>query len=244
MVTLDPNQGPASGGNEVVLTGSGFTGATSVTFGIKSAGFTVDSDTQITATAPSNASAQQVRVTTPGGVSAPVWYYYILPPYKTNVSPSSGPFSGGTTTISGTHFSTATSVSFGANTAVPTIVNDSTLNVTVPTATVSGSVPVRVTTIGGTTNGLTYTYVAAPVVTSMSPTSGPDYGGTASTITGTGLSDVTDVLYGTEPGVILINDDTEIISYSPEGTGTVTVTVVSVGGSDATQSFTYAVTPG
>ncbi|MGP3967550.1 IPT/TIG domain-containing protein [Streptomyces sp. 6N223] len=173
-----------------------------------------------------------------------MWYYYILPPYKTAVTPASGPLSGGTTVISGTHFSTATSVSFGANSAVPTVVNDSTLNVNVPTATVSGSVPVRVTTIGGTTNGLTYTYVAPPVVTSMSPTSGPDYGGTASTITGTGLSDVIDVLYGTEPGVFLINDDTEIISSSPEGTGTVTVTVVGLGGSDATQTFTYAVTPG
>lgn len=57
MVTLNPNQGPTSGGNQVVLTGTNFTGATLVKFGTKSASFTVDSATQITAVAPSNNAA-------------------------------------------------------------------------------------------------------------------------------------------------------------------------------------------
>ena len=78
----------------------------------------------------------------------------------------------------------------------------------------------------------------------MDPTSGPDYGGTSSTITGTNLSDVTDVLYGTDSAAFQLIDDTTLISYSPGGTGTVGVTVLSAGGSDTTQSFTYTVTPG
>lgn len=73
MVTLNPNQGPTSGGNNVVLTGTNFTGATSVKFGSKSASFVVDSATQITAVAPSGYSAVQVTVTTPSGTSIPVY---------------------------------------------------------------------------------------------------------------------------------------------------------------------------
>ncbi|WSA47572.1 IPT/TIG domain-containing protein [Streptomyces sp. NBC_01803] len=244
MVTLNPNQGPASGGNSVIITGTGFTGATSVKFGSKSASFTVDSSTQITAIAPSNANAVQVTVTTPGGTSAPVWYYYILPPLKWSLSSASGPLTGATTSIIGSNLTTASSVSFGSNAAVPTVVNDSRLDVNVPTAATAGTVAVSITTAGGTTNGLTFTYVAPPTVVGMTPTSGPDYGGTASTITGTNLSDVLDVSYGPDPAVFLVVDDSTLIAYSPGGTGTVTVTVTSVGGVDASQTFTYAVTPG
>src|SRR5262245_7333588 len=47
-----PAKVPAEGGVKVVITGTGFTGATSVTFDKLPAQFVVDSDTQITATAP------------------------------------------------------------------------------------------------------------------------------------------------------------------------------------------------
>ncbi|MEU1851105.1 IPT/TIG domain-containing protein [Streptomyces sp. NPDC019990] len=244
MVTLNPNQGPTSGGNQVVITGTNFTGATSVKFGTKSATFTVDSATQITAVAPSNNAAVQVTVTTPGGTTLPVWYYYITPPSKSSLSATMGPLAGIPVTLTGSSLQTATSMSFGSNTAVPTVVNDTTLNVQVPSVTTPQTVPVSVTTKGGTTNGLTFTYVAAPTVTSMDPTTGPDYGGTASTITGTNLSDVVDISYGPDSTAYNILDDTTIVAYSPGGTGTVTVTLTSAGGSDSSQSFTYTVTPG
>jgi IPT/TIG domain-containing protein len=244
VVTLNPNQGPTSGGNQVVITGTNFTGATSVKFGTKSASFTVDSATQITAVAPSNNAAVQVTVTTSGGTTAPVWYYYITPPTKSSLSATSGPLDGVQVTLTGSSLQTATSMSFGSNTAVPTVVNDTTLNVQVPPVATPQTVPVSVTTKGGTTNGLTFTYVAAPTVTSMDPTTGPDYGGTASTITGTNLSDVVDISYGPDSTAYNIIDDTTIVAYSPGGTGTVTVTLTSAGGSDSSQSFTYTVTPG
>ena len=64
---ISPTTGPIAGGNTITITGTGFTGTTAVTFqqfvGFTShtrpASFTVDSDTQITATVPP----------APGGVS-------------------------------------------------------------------------------------------------------------------------------------------------------------------------------
>ncbi|MDN4633256.1 putative Ig domain-containing protein, partial [Sphingomonas sp. PsM26] len=69
---IAPASGPLTGGGSVVITGTGLTGATAVSFGSTAAtGFTVDSATQITATAPAaSAGVVDVTVTTPGGTSA------------------------------------------------------------------------------------------------------------------------------------------------------------------------------
>lgn len=68
---IAPSSGPSSGGTTVTITGTGFGGATAVTFGASSAtGFTVNSATQITATAPAGTGTVDIRVTTAGGTSA------------------------------------------------------------------------------------------------------------------------------------------------------------------------------
>jgi hypothetical protein len=65
ITSFTPTSGPV--GTEVTITGSGFTGATSVVFGTREAVFTVDSDTQIRATVPAGATSGTIRVTTPSG---------------------------------------------------------------------------------------------------------------------------------------------------------------------------------
>lgn len=63
---------PVSGtiGNHVVITGSGFTGATAVTFnGVSATTYTVNSATQITATVPNAASTGTIKVTTSAGTA-------------------------------------------------------------------------------------------------------------------------------------------------------------------------------
>lgn len=78
LLSLNPSSGWDIGGTMVIITGSGFTGATAVAFGPKPAdSFTVDSDTQITATAPWGDGIVQVTVTTPNGTSNPLPYEYI-----------------------------------------------------------------------------------------------------------------------------------------------------------------------
>jgi hypothetical protein len=67
-----PAEGSDLGGDTVVLTGSGFTGALTVFFGsAPAASFTVDSDTQVTAVSPAGSDGSvDVTVTTSAGVSA------------------------------------------------------------------------------------------------------------------------------------------------------------------------------
>jgi subtilisin family serine protease len=62
---------PASGGvgSSVTITGSNFTGATSVKFNGQSASFSVNSSTQITATVPNCSSTGTISVTTAGGTA-------------------------------------------------------------------------------------------------------------------------------------------------------------------------------
>ena len=76
--------------------------------------------------------------------------------------------------------------------------------------------------------------MAAPVVTSISPTSGPAGGGTIVTVTGTGLTGAIAVGFGSADATnIAVASDTQVIAVTPAGSGTVNVTVVTSGGRSA-----------
>ncbi len=87
---------------------------------------------------------------------------------------------------------------------------------------------------------------AAPMVTSISPTSGPSAGGTTVTITGTGLTGATVVNFGGVRATgVTANSNTQITATSPAGSGTVHITVTTPGGTSSTSSadqFTYVPT--
>ena len=68
---INPSSGPTTGGTSVMITGSGFMCASSVSFGsTATSDFKVDSDTQITVVSPPGSGIVDVTVTTSSGTSA------------------------------------------------------------------------------------------------------------------------------------------------------------------------------
>jgi uncharacterized repeat protein (TIGR03803 family) len=68
ILSFSPPSGPV--GTPVMIVGTSFTGATKVTFGgVKATTFSVDSDTQVTATVPTGAKTGKIAITTPGGIA-------------------------------------------------------------------------------------------------------------------------------------------------------------------------------
>ncbi|MER5617605.1 IPT/TIG domain-containing protein [Streptomyces sp. NPDC002215] len=245
---ISPNQGSTGGGTTVTITGTNLTGTTAVLFGTKPAtGVTNVSPTQVTAVSPSGSGSVGVTVTTPGGTSNPIPFFYVGAPFKSGLSVSSGPTAGGNTVvISGTGLSTATGVSFGANTATPTVLSDSRISVVVPAGAAAGPVGVSVTTAGGSNNGLSYTYIDVPTITAVTPTSGPTSGGTAVTITGTNLTSTSQVTFDSVPAPFSVVDATTVSAVTPAGTvGAVDVGLSNPAGT-ATDvgAFTYVAGPG
>lgn len=240
LTTVVPATGPAAGNNNVVLNGNGFTGATAVTFGPKAAlGYNVGSPTQITAIAPSGTGSVAVTVKTPGGTSNAVTYTYAAAPSLTAIAPSQGPSSGGTTvTLTGSGFTAATAVTFGTTAATNYTVNSPTqITATAPTGT--GAVPVTVTTPGGTSNPVVYTYVPPPVITGLSPSQGPTSAGAGITLTGSGLTTTTTVRFGTLPAAFTVLSDTAVVALAPAApAGPVFVDVITLGGTSNSLTYT------
>lgn len=243
ITSLSPAAGPPAGGTTVTITGSGFTGATGATFGgVAAAGFIVDSDTQVRAISPAHlAGIVDVVVNGPGGASATstaTKFNYTAAgiPVVTSVSPASTTVAGGTVvSITGSGFTGATGVTFGgtAGTAV-TVLSDTSLLVTAP-AHAAGVVDVLVTAPGGVSvaaAGSKFTYGTLPVITSISPATGGS--GTVVTITGTGFTGATSVMFGTVSATPTSVSDTTVVVTAPTGvTGAVDIQVVTPSGTSA-----------
>ena len=248
---ISPSSGPEIGGSTVTITGTNLTGATIVSFGGSPAtAFTVNSDDNITATAPAGTGTQDVRVTTAGGISdtsSADQFTYKPAPTVNGLSISSGPATGGTAVIiTGTNFLYgASKVSFGSADASFIVDSDTQITATSPAGT--GTVNVTVTTEGGvsvTSSADQFTYIPAPTVSAISPVSGPITGSTSVTITGTNFTGATTVSFGSTAATSFsVDSPTQITAISPAGSvGTVDVTVTTAGGTSAISAadqFTY-----
>jgi IPT/TIG domain len=152
---LKPKKGESSGGTIVTITGTGFAGASAVSFGgTPATSLTVNSPTSISAVSPAHSSGLvDVTVTTPGGTSAAVAsdHFIFGKPTVTGVSPSSGTAAGGqAVTVTGTGFAlgSGTTLSFGKVHATGVNCTSSTsCTATSPPAAKTGNVEV-VATVG------------------------------------------------------------------------------------------------
>src|SRR6478609_2530931 len=114
---ISPASGTIVGGNPVVITGVNFNtpAVTSVTFGGTATAFTVNSDIQITATAPAHALGSVTVTVTNSTGSATTTYTYTT---GSTLSPSQGQTGGGNTVnIYATNLSGTTAVGFGTKPA-------------------------------------------------------------------------------------------------------------------------------
>jgi hypothetical protein len=249
VTSLSTGSGPPGGGNTVTLTGTGFGAATQVWFGTQAAtSFTINSSTSITATAPSSLSAGVVDVTVgnAGGTSATGaadhYTYVATAPAVSGLAPARGPTAGATTVvITGTNFNGATAVAFGGSAAAWFNVDSPTQITAVSPAGSAGSADVRVTTSFGTSavvsaDRFSYADASAPMVTGVSPSSGPVAGGTSVTITGSGFTAATAVSFGgTAATSFVANSDMQITAVAPaEPAGFVDVVVTTPYGSSNT----------
>lgn len=145
-------------------------------------------------------------------------------------------------TVTGSGFSHVASVLFGSTAGSRLhVVSSSKLTVVVPKHA-AGAVDVRVTVKSGTKSVTSakasadrYTYAAPPAVTAVSPSAGVLAGGTTVTVTGTGFSGITEVLFVTTAGTGLkVLSTTRLTVTAPaHGSGTVGLRVVGVYGTSA-----------
>jgi hypothetical protein len=256
ITSLSPSVGAEAGGIGVVITGTGFTNVSAVTFGSNNAtSFTVNSSTRITANFPAGVGNTFVKVTTPGGTSAEnasSAFSYTSATSVTSISPNTGSTLGGTVVeISGTNFTSSSTVVFGSTAATDVSYNSTTGKLTATSPAGTSAQNVRVTTGGsqsatGTAN--VFTYTAAVAVSAISYTFGPTTGGTVVEISGTNFTSASTVVFGTNAATNVSYNSTtgKLTATSPAGTGAANVRVTTAGtqsADDSTKQFTYFAPP-
>ncbi|WP_350347468.1 IPT/TIG domain-containing protein [Agromyces sp. G08B096] len=245
LTSLTPDEGPTAGGTDVIIAGTDLEGATSVTVDGVEVPFTVEPDGTISiVTPPHAAGVVDVVVTTPGGSSEPLPFTYVPAPVLTSLTPDEGPTAGGTDVIiAGTALEDATSVTVDGVEVPFTVEPDGTISIVTPPHA-AGVVDVVVTTPGGSSEPLPFTYVPAPVLTSLTPDEGPTAGGTIVTVEGTNLGGATELtIDGVSVPFTQVDDTTVSFITPPHAAGTVDVVVTTAGGASAPLPFTYVPAP-
>ena len=137
--------------------------------------------------------------------------------------------------ILGQGFTAATTVSFAGTPATSiTLAGAKFLGVKVPAGALTGTVTV---TTGSTALTSSLPFRVTPTIASFSPTSGAP--GTPVTITGTGLTQTTEVVFNGKKATITVNSDTEITATVPAAATTGKIGLATKGGTAvSTTNFT------
>jgi hypothetical protein len=228
----------AAAGAVISITGTNFTGTSIVTLGgTLVTSFTVVSSTSIVAIVGTGATGA-VGVTSAGGSASLSGFTFIPAPVISSFNPTTAGL-GTSITITGSNLTGATSVTLGG-TAVSsfTVLSSTTIIAIVGTGS-TGSV--GVTSAGGSASLSGFTFIPAPVISSINPTTAGL--GTSITITGSNLTGATSVtLGGTAVSSFTVVSSTTIRAIVGNGsTGSVGVT--SAGGSASLSGFTFIPAP-
>ena len=216
----------------VTISGSNFSGTTSVKFGgMDATSFTVLSSTQITAIVGLGSSGD-VSVKTLGGTATKSGFTFIGPPAILSFTPLAAG-SGNIVTITGLNLTGASAVSFGGVPAASYTVVSPSIITAVVGAGADGIV--SVTTPGGTATLAGFTLVPAPTIISFSPSS--TIKGSVVNIIGTNFNNVSAVSFGgTAAASYTVVSPTLITAVVGNGsTGSISIT--SPGGTVSKNGF-------
>lgn len=253
---LAPATGPQAGGTPVVITGTNFLGAVSVTVGgVPATGVTVTGGTRIECVTPSLAASGPVDVgvncSASGTVTASGGFSCNALPTITAIGPGSGPLVGGTAiTIDGTSFLGAVTVTVGGAPATSVVVTGGTrITCVTPSGTGAATVVVTCSASGAVTQVAGFQYNAPPVISAIpTPASGPRSGGTPIAIDGTSFLGTVSVLVGGVPASnVVATGGTRITCLTPaavvSGPVDVRVTCTASGSASVPGGFVYNALP-
>lgn len=244
--SFSPN--PAYVGESVLATGSAMSGITGITVGgvAVTTFFSID-PTFLRFTIPAGVSngSQPVVVTGSGGTSSPTNITIVNPPVPTfDHFTSTTVVRGGNTTAVGTFYTTTSSVTVGGVSASFSVIDDSNLQITIPSGAPLGSNAVVITTQGGsvtTSQNLTVN-ATPPSISSFSPN--PTGPGQNTTVTGSGFSGTTGVTVNGTPATFNVtNDTTLIVTIPPTTIGSKPVVVTNTAGSSTPNNITIVANP-
>jgi hypothetical protein len=219
IVSFTPVSAPA--GATVTISGSNLTGVTSVKFGnVAASSFSVINSTTISAVVGAGATGS-IHIGTATTTDSLPGFTFIAAPSISSFSPASGAL-GITITITGSNFTSVTSVMFGGIAASSfSVISPTTITAVVGTGA-SGNV--SVTTPNGTGTRAGFIYIQPPSITSFTPVST----GAANTvtITGTSFTGTTAVSFGgiTATSFTVVNPTTITAVVGSGASGNVSVT--------------------
>ncbi len=256
VTSVTPNSSTIAGGVSVVISGTGFAGVPTVTFGgTAGTNVVVASSTQLSVTVPAHtAGAVTVVVTNQDGQSGSLAnaFTYRGPPTVASVAPVQGPAIGGTAvTVNGTGFVEGATVTFGGTpaTGVSVGAGGTSISATTPPHT-PGAATVVVTNPDGQSAQWAdaFTYLAGPIVTNITPNFGSTTGGGPTVvIEGTGFLPNATVAFGASgaTSVTVVSTTRLNVILPPSNPGVVDVLVTNADGQffRLPNSFTYLTPP-
>ena len=261
---VSPVAVPLSGGT-ITVTGSNFTTSTELRLAGSTLSFTIVSGTEITFTAPSDtAGSYDLAITNPVGTfTLSNAVTYVAGPSLTTNSPLVGTVNGGTiVTLTGTDLGTTSKVELGPTTVSFSVVSETAVRFVSPAyasgvfdMSASPILDIKITTVGGSatlTNSYEYTSSSlVPVISTITPATGPTAGGTTITVTGQYFSgsysdSVSAAINSISGSSLVLIDDSTLTFVSPAGAAAagLDVTVATGGGlGTLAGAFTYTAPP-
>ncbi len=233
--TVSPASGPS--GSTVTVTGTNLNTVAFVQFGSVDGAITAHSATQLSVTVPAGAAAGKLLLIGANGSSQTSTSFTPATATITSFTPKGGG-AGTSVVITGTAFTGATAVKFGATNAASFHV-DSDTQITATTAVGTNTGTISVVGPAGTTTSATPFY-GPPSIAGFTPSSGA----TRATVTlsGTNLTGATSVTLGATSCPFAATSLTSLTLTVPSGAANGTFTVTTPGGV-ATSVSSFTVTP-